>query len=69
MRKDFIVIAFISILFFPVTAHAYLDPGSGSYMLQILLGAIAAGFFVVKHYWQKMVVFFKSKGLKNSNEK
>ena len=37
---------------------AYLDPGSGSLVLQILIGGIAAGFFAVKTYWLKIISFF-----------
>jgi hypothetical protein len=32
-------------------AHAYLDPGAGSFILQILIGSIAGGVVVLKLYW------------------
>lgn len=39
-------------------AFAYLDPGSGSLILQILIGAVAGAFFAVKAYWIKIKSFF-----------
>jgi hypothetical protein len=37
-------------------AHAYLDPGTGSILLQALIGGIAAGLVVIKLYWHKFKV-------------
>ena len=54
------------ILFFNSTAFAYLDPGTGSIILQALLGAIAAGATWCSMYWQKIKNFFnKKKNKKN----
>jgi hypothetical protein len=39
--------------------HAYLDPGSGSFILQLLIAAILGGGFALKIYWKKLVAFFK----------
>lgn len=36
---------------------AYIDPGIGSYVLQILVGAFAGALFVSKLYWQKVKAF------------
>lgn len=35
-------------------AHAYVDPGSGSYMLQMALTGILAAAFSAKLYWQRI---------------
>ena len=52
-------------------AQAYLDPGTGSMMLQAIIGAIAGGLVVLKIYWQKIRRFFmpknSSKSTKNTN--
>ena len=40
---------------------AYLDPGSGSFILQLLIAAILGGAFLVKAYWRKIVSFFRSR--------
>lgn len=40
---------------------AYLDPGSGSFILQILLATLVGGLFVIKSYWKKIISFFHKK--------
>jgi hypothetical protein len=35
-------------------AHAYIDPGSGSYMLQMALAGILAVVFSLKMFWQRL---------------
>ena len=42
---------------------AYLDPGSGSMLLQILLGGFAAIGVVAKLYWHRVTSLFRRKGL------
>jgi len=45
------VFLFIALLV-PATAHAYLDPGTGSYVLQIIIGAAVSAAFAVKMFWK-----------------
>jgi hypothetical protein len=45
----------------PSVAHAYLDPGSGSMIVQVLIGAVAGSLFLIKQYWFKIKSFFKKK--------
>jgi hypothetical protein len=45
---------------------AYLDPGSGSYLWQLILAAILSSLFLVKVYWKKITRFFK--GDKSDNQ-
>lgn len=42
----------------PVNAQAYLDPGSGSMLLQVILGGIAALGVALKLYWYKLKALF-----------
>jgi hypothetical protein len=39
-------------------AFGYLDPGSGSMMLQLILGGVAGLALIVKLYWQKLLSLF-----------
>jgi hypothetical protein len=48
-----------SMLFFERPVHAYLDPGSGSMFLQILLGGTAAIGVILKLYWGRLLVLFR----------
>ena len=39
-------------------AFAYLDPGTGSMILQVLLGGVAAASVALKLYWDRIKSFF-----------
>lgn len=45
---------------FPVKAHAYLDPGTGSYIFQMLIAGFIATAFAVKMYWKKIKSFLNN---------
>lgn len=38
----------------PRNAYAYIDPGTGSYVLQLLLAALFGAVFTVKVFWTKI---------------
>jgi len=38
----------------PKAAHAYLDPGTGSILLQVLIGGVAGLGVIVKLYWHRL---------------
>jgi len=62
---SYLVIAAISGLFlFPSQAYAYLDPGTGSMILQGIIGGLAAVAVVAKIYWHRLLQFF---GLKKDS--
>ena len=42
-------------------AYAYLDPGTGSILIQLLMGGVAGGMVIIKLYWQRVKDFFSSK--------
>lgn len=48
-------------------AHAYLDPGTGSIIIQSVIGGIAAATTFGAVYWAKIKSIFK--GNKDSNDK
>jgi hypothetical protein len=43
---------------FPSFAHAYVDPGSGSMLLQLLLGGVAGLVVVLRLYWHRLLERF-----------
>ena len=51
MRTYTAVLAPIAFLASTAPAYAYLDPGSGSMMVQLLLGGVAGGVVLVRLYW------------------
>ncbi len=44
----------IFFLFFAKPAFAYLDPGTGSYMFQLLLGGLFGLLYLIKMRWRKI---------------
>jgi hypothetical protein len=38
---------------------AYLDPGSGSYLLQLLIAAALGGLLLLRVYWSKVKTFVR----------
>ncbi len=38
--------------------HAYIDPGTGSLIIQLLIGGTVGGLFLIKMYWKKVKTFF-----------
>jgi len=56
MRILIMVITILLIL--PTPSFAYLDPATGSMIIQGIIGAIAGLLVAVKLYWQKIRSFF-----------
>ena len=62
MKKGrFVVVLVFLGLLYSFSAWAYLDPSSGSVLLQMLIGGIATGALVLKTKWGKVKVFFSGK--------
>lgn len=53
-----VLAVFALALDFSRPAFAYLDPGTGSIMLQLLLGGTAGALVVGKLYWHRLKGFF-----------
>ena len=58
MKKTIVVLAAFLLLNFARSAHAYLDPGSGSLVLQVLLGGVAGVLLVLKLFWHRILAIF-----------
>lgn len=43
-------------------AHAYLDPGTGSFIFQILAASFLGAMATIKIWWSKVDTLFKGKG-------
>ena len=61
-------IVFIIILLRPDISYAYLDPGTGTLLLQGLVAALAAAGAAITVYWNKLKSLF-SKFSKKKNDK
>ena len=49
-------------------AEAYLDPGSGSFLFQIIVGGVLSALFAIKLYFRKIKSFFSKKNSPEKNE-
>ena len=58
----------IATMLFMQNAYAYLDPGTGSIILQGLIAGIAGGLITIKLYWAKFKSLFKSKESKKDDQ-
>lgn len=72
--KRLLTICFLGMLLylaFPPFVYAYLDPGTGSYILQLLVAGLVGGAFVIKMFWSRIQTFFRrlfSRGEKLEDE-
>lgn len=66
------ILAYLVSAIIPLRIYvSYLDPGSGSFILQILIATLVGGLFVVKIYWKRITGFFRnlfSKGRSDNEE-
>lgn len=46
----------------------YIDPGSGSYFIQVLIAAILGAWFWIKGYWVRIKHFFMKKASKEDDK-
>ncbi len=47
----------------------YIDPGSGSYILQMIIAAVLGVSFFFKNFWLAVKTFFSGKKTKKEEEK
>jgi len=70
MKVLFFLILFFFI--FPSQALAYLDPGTGSYFIQLIIGGFLGGLYLTKSFWsnllKKLIASLKSPFKAKSNE-
>ena len=67
IMKNFVYLFLFFI--FPTNAYAYLDPGTGSIIIQSIIAAMAAGLFALSGYWNKIKSFFKKNKKKDKEIK
>lgn len=63
MKKDLLFCVVLTLFIMPVYVSAYLDPGTGSFIVQVAIAAVAGLLFTTKTYWNKVKIiwggFFK----------
>ena len=62
MRSSFLSIVLLGWLLLEAPVEAYLDPGSGGMLLQVLLGGFAAAGVIARLYWSRVKDLLRRKG-------
>lgn len=53
--RNIVVIGLFILVGFQKDAYAYLDPGSGSFIFQLLIAGLLGGIFLLKNFWKKSI--------------
>ena len=70
VRFDLVILLIILLLAASTKpAHAYLDPGSGSYIIQLIIAGGVGALFTVKTFWLQIKNFFTSLFRRKKREK
>ena len=67
--KAILFTTLLYLYYFSSNAMAYIDPGSGSIILQAILGFIAAAITGLSFDWNKVKIFISEIFKKNKNKK
>jgi uncharacterized membrane protein YfcA len=62
--ETFLLTLFLFLFVIEERAYGYLDPGTASYILQLVIGALFGAMFTIKIFWKKIKNFFNHLVLK-----
>ncbi len=68
MARISFFLGFVMVLF-AADASAYIDPGPGSYIFQLLLAGLLGAAYVLKVYWMKVVYFLRNVFMRSQKDK
>lgn len=69
MKKASLLIALYLVWMSETQVDAYLDPGSGSMLVQLLLGGVAGAAVIMKLGWERFRDMFRSSSAKDRETK
>lgn len=55
-KSTLVLLLALSCCLLPTTAYAYLDPGTGSYVFQMVIAVVLSGVVALRHYWKRLKV-------------
>ena len=69
MNMKALTLWFVAVMIFslPDVSHAYINPGSGSVMIQVILAFVFGAAVTIRVFWAKIKTFF-DKGALNKNK-
>jgi len=56
--KDVVILTVILLFCSVWEVYAYIDPGTGSYIIQVVIGVFLGAAFALKLYWEKVRAYF-----------
>jgi len=59
-KLNYLLLSVLSLFLLPQNVHAYIDAGTGSYILQIVLAVVIGGLYTIKRYWKILMGYFRS---------
>lgn len=70
LRKFLSVLVLVTVFYLasPSPTYAYLDPGTGSFIFQLIIAGLAGAAFAVKMYWSKIKAFFRREDTTDSTQ-
>jgi hypothetical protein len=69
MKLATILLSLVFVWALQARLEAYLDPGSGSMLVQLLLGGVAGAAVIIKLGWQRFRDLFRSPGAERREPK
>lgn len=64
-----VVLVSLAVVAAEAPAHAYLDPGTGSVLFQVLVGGVAAVGVIVKLFWHNLSAPFRRRRSTHSDDR
>ncbi len=58
----------VALVLMPAPAMAYIDPGTGSFVIQGIIAAVVGAGFVVKMYWHRIKLLFTGKPMSEDDD-
>jgi len=58
--KNVLILTLILLFWSIQKAYAYIDPGTGSYIIQVMIGGLLGAAFALKVYWKKVKAYFSN---------
>ena len=59
MRRRYQLLTLLLLLVLTLPAYAYIDPGTGSFVLQLIIGGVAGAFVAFKLFWGRLRTRFR----------
>ncbi len=63
-----IVFVILVLLVTVVPVFAYIDPGTGSMFMQVIIGGVLGVFFLLKLRWKQIISFFNRKNGQDTHD-